>query len=234
MANGGDKKCVICGRQIGYGNFFLDWAGNTVCGHHSEEEMKMCVSCGRFCGPKSIELVRGKWLCPVCQKHIITSEQCAKMAHWIKEVYKRCPIGHVEMVKLKSMTPEQMMMASGSRNVMGLAQGVGRDYTVYFYRHMSIVAFTDILAHELLHIWQYDHNIHPDSLHCEGFCNLGSWFILNAIGNPESKARMKWLENSRDPIYGDGFRLMKAFYDRGGWNMAISELKRNSDIYNRV
>ncbi len=223
------ETCIICGKKIGLGKHYLDWAGNKACNRHTSDEMKMCVSCGRFCGPKSIELVKGEKLCPICQRNIVTEKQCAKMAAWIKACYKRSPIGNIEMVKLKSMSPEQMALASSGRTILGLAQGIGRDYTVFFYRHMSIVAFSDILAHELLHIWQYDHNINPDDLHCEGFCNLGSWFILRAINNPESLARMRWLEQSSDPIYGDGFRIMKHHFDHGGWNLAIDELKKNSD-----
>jgi len=132
------------------------------------------------------------------------------------------------MCRLRSMTPQQIVQRSGRPGTLGLAQGVGSDYTVFFYRHITVVAFADVLAHELLHIWQYDHHIAPDALHCEGFCNLGSYFILSAIGNAEANARIERMLKSPDPVYGDGVRLMKRHYDHGGWLEAIRVVKQNS------
>ena len=221
------KTCILGSHPIGWGRYYMDWAGNCVCETH-RSQVQFCVSCGRFCDTHAINVGGGDMLCSVCQRNIITEEQCASMARWIKECYRRTPIGHVEMCRLRSMTPEQLRQRSGRPGVLGLAQGVGRDYTVFFYRHISVVAFADILAHELLHIWQYDHNISPDAVHCEGVCNLGSYFILNAIGNAEAKARIERQLQSPDPVYGEGLRIMKRYYDHGGWQEAIRELRVKS------
>ena len=60
---------------------------------------------------------------------------------------------------------------------------------------------------------------------CEGFCNLGSFEILKSIGTQVAISRISALEQDPDPIYGEGFRRVKAVYDSGGWPAVINKLK---------
>ncbi|MCR4801031.1 MAG: hypothetical protein K5860_11035 [Bacteroidales bacterium] len=221
--------CYVCGKKV-IGGFYCDWHRNVACmSHLYDGKLHYCFSCNRICDMGSKELYQGNWLCSKCQTNVVTEQQCAKMAQWVKDVYSCTPIGEIGKCFLKSMTPIEMCTYSGNKNCEGLARQRGNEHTIFFYRHMSIVHFTDVLAHELLHIWQYEHNYFPEPLYCEGFCNLGSFFVLNAINNAESKNRIKILTIDPDPIYGEGFRLMKSLYDEGGWILAINKLKQNAE-----
>lgn len=54
-------------------------------------------------------------------------------------------------------------------NTRGLARSVGTDYTIYIFRELSRVAFVQVLAHEMLHVYQYINGINPPKSKCEGF-----------------------------------------------------------------
>lgn len=220
------QKCFLCHKLI-MGTYYEDWAGHAVCRFHSLDSMVRCVSCDQFCDSHAIDVGRGEKLCAYCQKHIITRSECTYIVNFIKNIYQNSEIGEVSNWQLKVADTSTLFDMSGSTRVRGLAVQLGKNYTIYVSRNLSKVAFAGVLAHEMLHIWQYNHNIKADLLHTEGFCNLGSFVVLTTIGNIESKSVIQTLLKSPDPIYGDGFRIMKSFYDIGDWHRVIYELKNN-------
>ena len=120
---------------------------------------------------------------------------------------------------------ETLYKLTSDLNTRGLARAVGNEYTIYVFRELSRVAFAQVLAHELLHVYQYTNNIHPPKAKCEGFCNLGSYVVLKAINNAEAKAAINNLRSNPDKIYGDGFRLLFDTYTVGGWKSAIALIR---------
>lgn len=95
---------------------------------------------------------------------------------------------------------------------------------------MSRTSYTSVLAHEMLHLWQYKNGLSLRQDICEGFCNLGSYEILKSIGTQVAKSRMAIMEKPTDPIYGDGFRKVKVVYDRGGCAEVINKIKSIKNI----
>ena len=82
--------------------------------------------------------------------------------------------------------------------------------------HQSRIEFAGTLAHEMLHAWQVQNDIYMDSMRTEGFCNLGSWLMLQTINHPLARHLEEQLFENPDPIYGNGFRMMyKAFQKHG-------------------
>ena len=122
------------------------------------------------------------------------------------------------------VSAEKMYQLTHDKNTRGLAQAVGSNYTIFVYRELSRVAFAQVLAHEMLHIYQYNRNIHPEKSLCEGFCNLGSYVVLKAIHVKEADAAIENMKKCTDPIYGDGFRHLLTIYKNGGWHDAILEI----------
>jgi hypothetical protein len=148
------------------------------------------------------------------------------IANFVKGIYRKSPIGEVTNWHFKAIDAEGMYKKTGDKNVRGLAQSIGLDYTVYVYMELSRVAFAQVLAHEVLHIYQYRNHISPPKAICEGFCNLGSYIVLKQINNAEAKAAIESLKRNPDPIYGEGFRHMLSIFEAGGWDAAIMEVKR--------
>lgn len=95
----------------------------------------------------------------------------------------------------------------------------------YVLRHLSKTCYAGVLAHEMLHLWQNKNGLSPRRDICEGFYNLESFEILKSICTQVAISRISALEQDPDPIYGEGFRRVKAVYDSGGWPAVINKLK---------
>jgi hypothetical protein len=163
----------------------------------------------------------------------MNKSDCKHIVGFIRKIFDSCPIGSITNWNLQVVDAPTLFNMTGNAYTRGLAQRCGNDYTIFVFRHLSKVQFASVLAHEMLHIWQYNRNIKASPIYTEGFCNLGSYSVLNAINNAEAKATIESMMNSHDPIYGEGFRLMVAFFEQGQWESVINELINNHRINNR-
>ena len=220
------RYCYICGKPI-VGTYYVDWANHAVCSSHGTS-IKQCVSCGQFCNSLAVDIGLGGKFCSYCQKHIMNKWDCSHVIDYINRIYSHSVIGEIHNWHLKVIDASALQKMTGSLYTRGLAQRYGDDYTVYVYRQLSKVQFANVLAHELLHIWQYNMNINTMPLLCEGFCNLGSYVVLSTIKKKEANASINRMLTSDDPIYGEGLRVCKQLYDDGGWTKVIHKLKCNN------
>lgn len=212
-------KCSFCGKQI-QGKYFYDWAGHSICSSH-EHLIPMCASCDQYCLSGSKDIGMGLRICSHCQQYHIDRVNADKIVNYIKDLYSKTPIGSVTNWRLKMIDESTLFKLTHNKNTRGLAKACGSEYTIYVYQELSRVAFANVLAHEMLHVFQYTNHYYPSQDVCEGFCNLGSYIVMQSIGNSEAKARMNNLENNPDIIYGDGFRKVLGVYRQGGWPAAI-------------
>ena len=215
-------NCFYCGRSI-IGRYYYDWAGHAVCEKHFAN-IVICASCGQYCDSHARDIGMGMKVCSHCQKYRIEQTDCDKIINFIKRIYAQTEIGLITNWHLIMVSAEKMYQLTHDKNTRGLAQAVGSNYTIFVYRELSRVAFAQVLAHEMLHIYQYNRNINPKKQLCEGFCNLGSYVVLKAIHVNEADAAIENMKKCTDPIYGDGFRHLLAIYKKGGWHDAILEI----------
>ena len=152
-------KCYICGKEI-TGSYYTDCANHSICAHHITS-VKQCVSCGLFCNSTAIHIGLGGYLCSYCQKNMMTKEDCSYVVNFINQIYSNSVIGEIHNWSLKVIDATALQKRTGDANIRGLAVRRGNDYTVYVYRQLSKVQFAEVLAHELLHIWQYNQNLDP-------------------------------------------------------------------------
>lgn len=220
------RRCYICGKLI-LGSYYIDWANHSVCSNHYAS-VKQCVSCGQFCDSLAIDIGLGGKFCSHCQKHIITKDDCLHVINYINRIYSNTEIGEVHNWHLKVIDASALHERTGNLYTRGLAERDGDNYTVYVYRQLSKVQFANVLAHELLHVWQYNMNLDTLPYLREGFCNLGSYVVLSEINNREARATIDNMLNSTDPIYGEGLRKCKYLFEQGGWINVIRQLKRFS------
>ena len=223
--NGYILKCYICNKRIN-GQYYFDWARHCICASHIKHVVK-CASCGQFCDSSAKDIGVGMRICAHCLKYRVERVDSEGIIESVKEIYRKSEIGDVTRWNLKMVDAETLYKMTNDVNTRGLARAVGNEYTIFIYRELSRVAFAQVLAHEMLHVYQYINDIHPLKAKCEGFCNLGSYVVLSSINNLEAKAAMKNLKNNHDPIYGDGFRLMLSAYESGGWHAALRLIKGN-------
>ena len=215
--------CFYCNKRIN-GRYYFDWAGHNICASHISH-VKKCASCGQFCDSKSKDIGLGMKICAHCLKYRIERKDSDAIIKFIKQIYQSTEIGVVTGWSLKMVDAETLYKMTHDMNTRGLARAEGNKYTIFIYRELSRVAFAQVLAHEMLHVYQYTHGFHPIKPKCEGFCNLGSFVILSAINNSEAKAAIENLKRNEDPIYGNGFRAMLSVYESSGWHAAIKQIK---------
>lgn len=218
-------KCYLCGKPI-IGSYYVDWNRHEVCTNH-KFPIPHCVSCGQYCNNTAIDIGTGALLCSYCQKHMITKADCTHIINFIRNIYDISPIGSITNWHLKVVNAPALYNMTGDINTRGLAHRYGNDYTIFIFRYLSKVQFANVLAHEMLHIWQFNRNIRASAMYMEGFCNLGSYVVMKTINNVESNATIARMANDQDPIYGEGFRLMKCLFEQGQWESAINELINN-------
>lgn len=159
-------------------------------------------------------------------KEKITATSALKIIGYIREYYNAVGLGNIGHIQLHVLSDEEMT-ARFDWNVEGNACS---DHTINVRRNVRPSQFAEIFAHELLHIWQFEHGMFQiDPLVCEGFCNLGAYLFLQHVGTPGCREGMERLMTDPDPIYGEGFRLMLGVYQRSGWEGAIQVLRNLQD-----
>lgn len=201
----------------------MDWAGNQVCST-CYGIVSRCVSCGQFCNHQAKIIDGDKMLCHHCQRYYMRKKDARWMINYINSIYENEGLGRIGNWRLKGANAATLMSMTGNPYTRGVAQRRGDYYTIFVYRHLSRTAFAEVLAHEMLHIWQYERDIYAEDILMEGFCNLGSFIVLNKIGTPRAFNFMKTMNADTDPIYGEGFRIMRDIYREQGWEGVIRKL----------
>lgn len=218
-------KCDICGNYP----FLpcLDIFGHKVCiKHRKEGTISHCSFCGRFCLQKnSLMISDGVFCCPRCIGDIPKdNKELGQMAFSIRNYYKECGLGEIPRFWVNQVKYDQLLQREG-RVCLAYAEKRVDCYDIYLYEGLSRTIYISTLAHEVLHLWLWDHNLDPEADIREGFCNLGSYMIMKQLKTEDSRFRMRMYERDTDILYGGGFRKMKAIYDKGGWQSVIAFLK---------
>jgi len=112
-----------------------------------------------------------------------------------------------------------------SQTAGGIFGGKSFNHSIFILTHLNKIEFAGALAHEMLHAWQVQNGISMSPPKTEGFCNLGAALIWNNQSFTLSKIYAKNLNESPDPIYGDGFREMYALQQELGWEELIAKVK---------
>lgn len=222
--------CCICGQEI-TGSYYTDIYKRPACGLHHQT---ICYCCGRFCDPaKSRFVPRYGHFCGHCEQRKVTAESAVRMAGVINKFYRENRI-LTPPYKLYIVDTDQMFHhgKSTGTNPVGLATWRHappaenrRTNVVYLLDSLSRTLAASVMAHEVLHLWQYERYIKAPQVISEGFCNLGSYLFLQYINREESLHHGEMMMRDRDPVYGQGFRDIKAEFDKGGWKGVVSLLK---------
>lgn len=214
-----ETTCLVCGNSP-QSTYNVDWAGNCVCKEHLQIA-HYCISCSRYCIPRKMYNFGNRFsLCQICENDLINRKIVGNVVAYIKRAYIKAGFGVIRNWHLYVTDPGIMFSQWQNPHVKGYAKRNGNKYEIYVLKHLSRISFAHILAHEILHIWQYNNNYSPENWKAEGFCNLGSYYVLSFIGTEEARERIAAMERDPDPVYGEGFRKMKAIYEKGSWAAA--------------
>lgn len=216
-------KCVVCGNII-VGAYYMDVLGNKVCMHHKDKAVH-CLSCGRLCSKeKATYIGHSQFICETCASNSPQDKDIPPITEYVRKHLSDVGLDGIPDFILHRVELDELHKISGSASE-GCATYDGVHSDIYVLKYLSKTCYAGVLAHEMLHLWQYRNGLSPRQDICEGFCNLGSYEIYKAIGTDVALSRISGLEQDPDPIYGNGFRRVKSVYDTGGWSMVIDKIK---------
>ncbi|MBQ8853873.1 MAG: hypothetical protein IJZ67_06160 [Alistipes sp.] len=222
-------RCIICDKPL-VGSYRRDQWGQKACVEHT---IVNCSSCGRMTLPTDIHLADGRSVCSFCKGKVVSKiEHIEWVYSRIQEIFEQNFLSLPGKIPVELVTSEQMMTLYNSPSLAGKTPsgltvsggsgifGMPMRHKVYMLDYLHKVVFGGVLAHELLHVWQNEHHILLPTAHCEGFCNMGTYLFYTYLDNELSEKLAKAMMASPDPIYGEGFRQVKAvFEDEGGRNL---------------
>jgi hypothetical protein len=229
-------KCIICGQYIN-GSYILDSWNQPA---HDYHKILSCFSCGRIIAKNGLILSDGRQVCEQCQPSVV---QTVKQINWVdkkvRSILARVGIDNIpQNVPIEIIDSYQLMKIQGNKEIDANQRGLamfnqtisnGRtktEHKVFILDYLPKFAFAGVFAHEILHVWQNEYGISPPKDICEGFCNLGSFAVYSDINNPAALQLIDQMEKSPDPVYGEGYRIVKRHLDKNGWQAVIDKIKK--------
>jgi len=86
--------------------------------------------------------------------------------------------------------------------------------------------FQGVTIHELGHVWLIVHDVNGlPSWAEEGFCELLTYRYYTQLNTPESLYHAEGIERNPNPVYGDGFRRVRAIADGVGFQRFVETLR---------
>jgi len=237
------QPCPICGRPA-FGMLQIDAWGNRYHMQHASE-YKPCSACQRLVCDKltggGVTYSDGRLVCSLCRRTAIDTKEQAKphveaMAAWL------CQNGFAfqNLVLRIELVGQMELMAKTRGPASPYTQGIitkswltqnGR--TTRRVDGVAILAglprqmLNGVAVHELGHAWLFLEG--ADSLEPrveEGFCNTLSFLYHSEVSSDEARFCLRVIQDSPDPIYGDGFRLVHAAVQRWGLRTIADYLKQ--------
>ncbi len=241
-------KCSFCNIPL-EGVHLKDPWGNVYHGSHRGQDTPTCFSCARVISQQSsnggVRLADGRSLCSFCHKYAIKElSQVAPHFRAALETLRKVGISGIP----KDLTIELVDRRELARRTNGLSYHIeggmrgltlseetlvgkkrkSTKHSIYLLQHMATLELEGVLAHELMHVWLFENKIKLTSAETEGFCNLGNYLTYSKIPSPMSAHFLQSLDADKDPVYGDGYRMMKIRLDQEGWLKLLNSIKERN------
>jgi hypothetical protein len=243
-------RCMVCRKNFGPGNRFRKdgWGGMVHVEHFSQTGL--CGTCSRIF-PKQNAIKEqffadGRMTCGPCLRDGIFK------LNLLKEVEKRIwptlmqvgfskPKGKITLQLVDGATlAREAAKINASGNLRGLTltkykvvkggknPGTTFEHRIFVLYGLPYVECVSVLAHEHIHVWLNERFIESTPPVVEGFCNLASSLVLQKEKNKLSSILLENMDNSKSPVYGAGYRMMKQKLAQAGWPALLNELKKKS------
>lgn len=240
-------RCMVCDEII-QGEYLLDYWGNAYHKSHKGDVLQ-CDFCQRFIvGALITGMVRlpdGRRLCGKCAPTSITSVRKTRdIAKWVAGILENFGISIdprsvvfrlVGIEELRRIASDSSHDTKGftdyrvTKNLFG--QVKNETIRVYLLNGMPLAHMKSTLAHELTHVWQFQQGrLEQDEALSEGSCNFASYLVLRKTCGEDAEYIIHGMLNDNDPIYGEGFRRVKAYAEKEGLSAWLNLLKKNADL----
>ncbi|MBP2681330.1 MAG: hypothetical protein H6Q78_1193 [Candidatus Krumholzibacteriota bacterium] len=241
-------RCAVCGGIV-QGQYLLDYWGNAYHPRHKDDVLQ-CDFCQRFIvggladGMKRLH--DGRSLCAKCAPSSVTNIREARSilvdaAEKLRSVGVGVDPGSIQ---LSLVGEEELARIADSRsndtrgfteywvNKSLFGKVTAETVKIYLLFGMPRVQMASTAAHELMHVWQFRKGrLDQDAAVSEGSCNFASYLVLRKLGEPEAEFVIDGMLRDPDPVYGEGFRRVKAYTEEKGvapWLRLLKE--KNPDL----
>lgn len=232
-------KCDICSKPL-EGTYLTDFWGNAYHKYHSQGASE-CGTCGRLISENlsqgGVLLNDGRVVCGICQATAVTQDNYRDAylrevrrllrQHGVDNLPDEIPVTLVDATTLKNLSKinsEEMRAFTDHRTELINGQIVRRESHIYVLNHLPLIVFKAVLAHELLHVYLFEEDLHLSSADREGFCNLGSELVYEFDGSKMAQFQLRSMQQSKDPDYGLGYRKMSQLLNQKGWVRLLDSL----------
>jgi len=231
-------NCCICKEALS-GKVIHDTWNN---GAHLTHQVLFCNSCdrilSRYTSGGGYQYSDGRMICGLCKKIAITDSvsgnKCRRKVLGLLE--KVGFLGIPKNIEIVLAHPQSLAAHSRKRNTHGLTlshfhfsdyKRVGITHQVGILFGLPKIEFEAVMAHEFLHVWQHENNIKFSSLYAEGLCELGGYLVYSEDKSELAQHFLKRMMDNKDPVYGNGFRLMQKRLENRGWPGLIKDILNN-------
>lgn len=236
--------CCLCKKSLS-GKIIQDVWGNAA---HLAHGISFCGSCdrilSRYASGGAYQYSDGRYICGLCKKTAIADDITAnKSRRKVLEILEKAGFQNIPK-NIKIVMTHQHHLASHSRQrgTAGLTltqfhfsnhKRVGTTHQIGILNGLPKIEFEAILVHELLHVWQHEQHIKLSPLYAEGLCELGAYAAYLQEASEFSKHKIQKMLSSKDPVYGNGFKLFYKKLEKMGWKKLIEEIFQNKNGYEK-
>lgn len=241
-------RCALCHAIID-GKYYQDHWGNSYCAVHKGKEPE-CTYCGRFIGDETSnggsKYEDGRWCCGICMATAINTVD--DMAKLVAEVRAQLLLKGIDIPldearnHLVGRDELQQVAERSEPNLQGTAHykeakiffnllPIVKEADIYILYGMPRWNALSVVAHELMHLWQFQYaKRKAEPTLTEGTCVYASWLLLHDMRTDESEYLMETIDANKDPVYGEGFRRVRAFAESQPIESFLEYLKKNKKL----
>jgi phage FluMu protein Com len=237
-------RCAYCGKPLVSG-WVTDHWGTQYCPEH-QQQYPHCEYCGRLVSPQQQEHGAEVVRCPTCRSSAVeTIEEARPLYERVKRwansqglTYSNLPLG-LELCDRAKLA--QLLRERGGSHSLGVT--MGNTYTqdghvirtevsgVAILHGLPATLFQGVTMHELGHVWLIVHRIQNLPAWAEeGFCEVLAYRYYQYLNTPEAHYHASSTEKNPDPIYGDGFRRVRALVDKHGFAHLLTTLDTTKQL----
>lgn len=231
-------RCTICHQPI-TDRYISDYWGNRFHENHLND-YPFCYYCHRPITQKQSKggyrLTDGRILCGYCGEHaVLNYKQAQKYAEEARSLMAKWGFP-LPKIPVNLLLKEQLEEMSGP-NTLGLTHSVLRGRTrsvpsISMCNGLPRQVFMGTMMHEYTHAWLFlkTGKMHRSRMLEEGICDFVSYLYQVYCGEAAASYFVKQLDENPDPIYGDGFRRVKAFAAANGSAAVVNQLANMDDF----
>ena len=239
------QYCGICGEAI-TGQYYHNSWGDVVHAFHIGE-FPNCEYCSRLTAEnltgKGTTYPDGRRVCGICNATAVTdTKHATALMDTVVSMLRRhgIDVDHdltlqlIDKLEMSSISPATGREAWGftefreCRSWFGLVRS--RETAVYVLTGMPREFLMGVLAHELMHVWVFDHApADTDVALDEGSCEYASYLALKDLRGPYARFYLESLMSNDDLLYGGGYRSVRRYVQQVGVDGWLTYLKTNPE-----